>query len=81
MQAIVDHADAEEERARDEAVAEHDHHRAFDALLVEGEQADRHDRHVRDRRIGDQLLHVRLHQSDERGVDHRDASTARRPAT
>ena len=38
---------------------------AFEALRVEREQADRHDRHMGDRGIGDQLLHVRLHQRDE----------------
>ena len=32
VQPVVDHADAQEQRARDEAVAEHHHHRAFDAL-------------------------------------------------
>ena len=53
-------------------MAQHHHHRAFDTRLVEGEQADRHDRHVRDRGIGDQLLHVRLNQRDEAGIDDRD---------
>ncbi len=72
VQPVVDHADAQEQRARDETVAEHDDHRAFEPLLVEGEQADGDDRHVRDRGIGDQLLHVVLHQRDQRGVDHRD---------
>ena len=36
------------------------------------EQADGDDRHVRDRGIGDQLLHVVLHQRDQAGADHRD---------
>ena len=71
VQPVVDHADAQEQRARDQAVAEHDDHRAFEALHVEREQADGDDRHVRDRGIGDQLLHVVLHQRDQRGVDHR----------
>ena len=53
-------------------MAQHDHHRALDALRVEGEDARSHDRHMRDRGIGDELLHVALHQRDERGVDHRD---------
>ena len=75
VQPVVDHADAQEERARDEAVAEHDDHRALDALAVEGEQAEGDERHVRDRRISDQLLHVALHQRDQRGVDDRDRPT------
>ena len=72
VEPVVDHADAEEQRARDEAVAEHHHHRALDALPVEREQAEGDERHVRDRRISDQLLHVALHQRDEAGVDDRD---------
>ena len=72
VQPVVDHADAQEERARHQAVAEHDHHRALDALPVHGEQAEGDERHVRDRRISDQLLHVALHQRDQAGVDDRD---------
>src|SRR3546814_7589858 len=51
---------AKEQRARHQPVAEHHDHRAFDALGVEGEQPDGDERHVRDGRIGDQLLHVGL---------------------
>ena len=47
-------------------------HRAFDPLPVHREQAEGDERHVRDRRISDQLLHVGLHQRDEAGVDDRD---------
>jgi hypothetical protein len=36
------------------------------------EEAEGHEAHVRDRRVGDQLLHVLLHQRDEADVDHRD---------
>ena len=72
MQPVVNDADAQEQCARHQTVAEHHDHRAFNALLIESEQADGHDRHVGDRRIGDQLLHVRLNQRDERSVDDRD---------
>lgn len=72
MQPVVDHAYAQEQRPRNETVAEHQDHRAFEALRIEGEKADRDDRHMRDRGIGDQLLHVLLHQRNQRGRDHRD---------
>jgi hypothetical protein len=47
VQAVVEHADAEEERAGDDAVREHGEERALDALLVEGEDAQRDDAHMR----------------------------------
>ena len=72
VHAVVDDADAEEQRARDEAVRQHLEDRALDALLVHGEDAHGHEAHVGDRRIGDQLLHVLLHQRDQRGVDDGD---------
>ena len=76
VQPVVDHADAEEERARDEAVAQHHDQRPLHPLPVEGEDADGDEGHVRDRGISDQLLHVALHQRDERGVDDRDQAEA-----
>ena len=92
VHAVVEHADAGEHRARDEAVADHLHHRALQAQARgvgvadvahqregdEGAQGD--EAHVRDRRIRDQLLHVVLHQRDQADVDHRDQATARSPA-
>ena len=39
---------------------------------VEDEEAERDETHVRDRRIGDQLLHVGLHQRHQADVDHGD---------
>ena len=53
-------------------MAQHDDQAALDPLPVEGEQADGDEGHVRDRGISDQLLHVLLHERDQRGVDHRD---------
>ena len=44
---------------------------------VEDEDADGHDAHVRDRGIGDQLLHVLLRQRHQRGVDHRDHASVK----
>ncbi len=38
----------------------------------EGEDAHRHEAHVRDRGVGDELLHVGLRQRHERGVDDGD---------
>ncbi|ABA50247.1 hypothetical protein BURPS1710b_1447 [Burkholderia pseudomallei 1710b] len=72
VQAVVQHADAQEHRARHETVRDHLNDRAFDAQLVEDEEAERDEAHVRDRRIRDEFLHVRLHHRDEADVDHRD---------
>ena len=72
VQAIIDHADAEEERARHQTVGQHHHHRTFKALTVESEQTQRHDGHMRHRRISNQLLHIRLNQRDQRGINHGD---------
>ncbi|MNS66000.1 hypothetical protein D3C72_991940 [compost metagenome] len=84
MHAVVQHADTGEHRTGHEAVRDHLHHRALQAqtgriqaLRIahqpqgdEGTQGDK--AHVRDRRIGDQLLHVVLDQRDQADVDHRD---------
>ena len=72
VHAVVDDADAEEEAGRDDAVRQHLEDGAFDALRREGEDAERHEAHVGDGRIGDQLLEVGLHQRDQRGVDDGD---------
>ncbi len=71
VHAVVDDADTQEERARDEAVRDHLEDRAVDALHVEREDAHGHEAHVGDRGVGDQLLHVLLREGDERGVDDR----------
>jgi hypothetical protein len=72
VHAVVNDADAEEQRAGDEAVRQHLEDRPLDALLVHREDAHRHVAHVGDRGIGDQLLHVLLHQRHQRGVDDGD---------
>ena len=71
METVVDHADAQEQRAGNQPVREHLEDAALHALHVGGEDAHRHVSHVGDRGIGDQLLHVLLHQRDQRGVDDR----------
>ncbi len=53
-------------------MAEHGDDAALDAERVGREQADGHDAHMRDRGVGDQLLHVALHQGDQRSVDDGD---------
>ena len=68
---VVDDAHHHEESGRDEAVAQHGDDAALDPERVWGEQADGDDAHVRHGRVGDQLLHVALHQGDQRGVDDR----------
>ena len=60
--ALVDHADEEEQRAGRDAVVDHDHQRALHALHGEREDAEHHEAEVADRRVGDELLEVRLHQ-------------------
>ncbi len=51
---------------------DHLEHRALHALLRHAEEAHGDEAHMRHRGIGDQLLHVLLHQRDQRGVDDRD---------
>ena len=51
---------------------DHLHQAALDAVGVEDEEAERHQAHVRDRRVGDQALHVGLRERHEADVDHRD---------
>src|SRR4249919_1090407 len=84
VHAVVEHADAREHRAGDEAVRNHLHHRALQAEACgvqvarvahqrEGDEgAQGHEAHVRDRRVRDQLLHVVLHQRDEADGDDGD---------
>ena len=59
-------------RGGNEAVRHHLHQPAFDAKWVEHEKAEGDKAHVRDRRIGDELFHVGLHQRDQPDVGHGD---------
>ena len=72
VHAVVEHADAKEHRGRDEAVRDHLHQCAGDAEVVEDEEAERDETHVRDARVRDQHLHVLLHNRDVADVDDRD---------
>ena len=67
--ALVDHADHEEEAAGVEAVAHHLHDRALDAEQVEADEPQHHVAQVADRRVGDDLLDVGLHEREARAVD------------
>jgi len=49
VQAVVEHANAQEHRAGHEAVRHHLHHRTLHAGLVEHEEAQRDEAHVGDR--------------------------------
>ncbi len=49
--------------------------------VLHEERAERHEAHVRDRGIRDQLLHVLLHERDEADVDHGDQRQARSAAS
>ena len=72
VHAVVDDADAEEQSGRDDAVRDHLEDAAGDALRRHREQPHGDEAHMRHRRIGDELLHVLLHQGDQRGVDDGD---------
>jgi hypothetical protein len=61
--ALVDHPDQEEQRAGREAVVDHLEIEPLEALRRQREHAEHHEAEVADRRVGDQLLDVRLHQA------------------
>ena len=72
MGALVDDPDEEEQGARDDAVGDHLEDRALQPLLVEDEDAERHEAHVADRRVGDEPLEVGLAHGHDGSVDHPD---------
>ena len=72
MRALVADTNEQEESAGDEAVVEHLQDCAVDSLLVEGEDAERHEAHVADGAIRNQFLEVGLHDRHERAVDDGD---------
>src|SRR3546814_1915359 len=47
VQSIINYANTQEKRAGDQAVAQHNHHRALNALLIESKQACGNDGHMR----------------------------------
>src|SRR5262245_19055872 len=72
MHAVVNDADAQEQRRRYNAVRDHLEDAASNALGGGGEDAHGDEAHMPYRGIGDELLHVLLHQRNQRGVAHRD---------
>jgi hypothetical protein len=72
MGALVDDADQQEQGSRDEAVVDHLEDRPLEALLGEHEDAERHEAHVADRRVGDEPFQVGLDERHDRAVDDRD---------
>src|SRR5262245_20325602 len=72
MHAVVDHADAQEQSRRHDAVRDHLEDAAGNALRRGCENAHGDEAHMPYGGIGDELLHVLLHQRHQRGVDHRD---------
>ncbi len=63
VRAVVQLADGQKQRAGRDPVIEHLEHGALDSLAVEGEDPQCDEAHVRDRGIGDELLEIRLRQS------------------
>ena len=72
VRALVADTNEQEESAGDEAVVEHLQDCAVDSLLIEGEDAERHEAHVADGAIRNQFLEVGLHDRHERAVDDGD---------
>ena len=70
--AVVEEADEEEEGARRDAVVQHLVDGADEPDGRERGDAEHHEAEVRDRRVGDELLEVGLHERDERPVDDPD---------
>ena len=69
---VRQHADDEEEAAGADAVVEHLVDGALHALHVHRGDAEHDEPEMADARIGDELLHVRLHHRHERAVDDAD---------
>ena len=70
---LVDEADEREEQAGHDPVREHLEHRAVEAVLGQRRRAEHHDAHVRDGRVGDDVLQVGLRHRAQRAVDDVDA--------
>ena len=70
---LVDQADQREEQAGHDAVREHLEHRSVQSRHCQRRRAEHHDAHVRDRRVGDDVLQVGLRHRAQRAVDDVDA--------
>ena len=51
-------------------MCQHHEHRAVQSCLGEAENSKDNEAEVTDGRIRDQLLHIRLHHSDQRAIDN-----------
>ncbi len=78
VQALVDLAAQDEQRARADAVRDHRDQCALQGQLGTGVDADQHEAHVRDRGVRDQALDVVLGEGHERAVDDADAAQPHR---
>ena len=74
--ALVDDADEKEQASGREAVVDHLEHAALQPGVVQREEPEHDVAEVRDGRVRDELLHVRLHHRDERAVDDADEREA-----
>jgi len=71
-EAVEDHADAQEQRPGADAVVDHVEHRALQADLVHGHQAQHAETQMREGGIRQQAFHVALHPGDHRAVKDAD---------
>ncbi len=73
VEAFVDDAHDDEERARGDAMVDHDQEGAFNARLVQNENAESGEAHVSDARIGHQLFQITLRERGQPAIkDRRD---------
>ena len=70
--ALVDQPDNQEERAGGNAVVDLLNHASLQAVRVQGKDSQRAESQVAHGGVGDQLLHVLLHQRDQRPVNDGD---------
>src|SRR5580658_37140 len=72
MAAFVENARQHEEAAGGDSVRQHDEDGPVQTSRSETEDSKDDESEMADRRIGDQLFHVRLHQRDQRAIDNAD---------
>src|SRR5207247_9512790 len=72
MPSFIDDADDQEQRARRDSVIDLLDDASIQAIRVQCKHAERNEAHVAHRRVGNELLHVRLHHRDQRPIDDGD---------
>ena len=80
MAPFIENADNQEERACRNAVVDLLQHRAAQPSGIQGENSQRAEAQVADRGICHQLLHIFLHQRNQRSVDDPDDGKGNHPA-